>query len=172
MYIKKQKESGDSQLELHFMSIFCLLRVSAFVTQMTDILERCSFVWQSVPPFRFLCITSGWHSHRQRSYTAELWFLRVTIVAVEKQHCVLCVLLNHVSVSTMKEYLVLRKVLLWRIYDAGNNKTCRVNWPIFLFDLNEIWIFRHHIRGNPFSGSSIDTCRQTEGRNDGGKWWR
>ena len=66
------------------------------------------------------------------------------------------------------------KMLLWRTYVAGNNKTYihrHVKHPIFLYNIKQIWIFSTdfhtvpHIqfRENLFSGSRNDTCRQKDG---------
>lgn len=154
---------------------FCWLRVSTFMQQMID--RRCSCNWQSVPPLWFLCFTSGCHSHRQCSYETKLWVILVTIAAMEKQHCVLCVL------STIQEYWALAQstfmanVLRQQQYNVLMS-SCKLS--DILSDLNEIWIFstefqessRHQIHGNASSGSSADTWPQAQRRNGIWKWRR
>jgi hypothetical protein len=66
-----------------------------------------------------------------------------------------------------------KKVLLWHLNVADNNKTYlgfRVRYPIFLPDFNQIWIFSTDLHkvlsirfhGNTSSGSRADTCGQAD----------
>jgi len=66
-----------------------------------------------------------------------------------------------------------KKVLLWRLNIADNNKTflsLHVRYPIFLPDFNEIWIFSTDLHkvpsirfhGNTSSESRADACGQAD----------
>jgi hypothetical protein len=44
---------------------------------------------------------------RQCTHDVALWRVRVTIAAMEKQQCVLCVQLSYMSLSTIEKYQVL-----------------------------------------------------------------
>ena len=53
-----------------------------------------------------------------------MWRVRVVIVPLYTQHCVLCVLLSYVSLCQLyKNIECCSAVLLWLIYVASNNNT-------------------------------------------------
>ena len=73
-----------------------------------------------------------------------LRLVREIIVEMGTQHslCVYCWATRHSQ--QYKNIKCCIRMLLWRIYIAGNNVPClglHVEWPIFLSDLNKIWIF-------------------------------
>jgi hypothetical protein len=45
--------------------------------------------------------------YRKCTCNVTMWRIRVTIVSVETQQCILCVLLSYMSLPTMQQYLVL-----------------------------------------------------------------
>jgi hypothetical protein len=60
---------------------------------------------------------------RQHNYNVTLWRIRVTILAVEGQQCILCVVELHVAVNHIKIPSAAQKYFFWQIYVAGNNET-------------------------------------------------
>jgi hypothetical protein len=58
--------------------------------------------------------------------------------------CSLCIAELHGTVNNIEILSAAQKLLLWRIYIAGNNKTYlgfHVKCQIFLFDFDKIWSF-------------------------------
>jgi hypothetical protein len=71
----------------------------------------------------------------QCTYNGPLWCVCVTNVVMEIQHCILCVLLSYMSLSTKDNTKCCTKMLLWQIYVTRKNKiylVLHVNCPIFL----------------------------------------
>ena len=57
---------------------------------------------------------------KQCTYSVALWRVRVTIVVIEMEQCVLCLLLSYMSHNNVE---CCTKMLLWRIYFTSNNKS-------------------------------------------------
>ena len=61
---------------------------------------------------------------RQYSYNGALWRVRVTVVAVEGQQFILCVVDPHVCVNCVKILSVAQQCVMANAeYVAGNNRT-------------------------------------------------
>jgi len=93
----------------------------------------------------------------QLPYNVTLWHVGIAIAVVEKQHCVLFLLLSYLSLSTILTIIeCCTEILSWRIYVAGNSITvvrysCRVSRRISA----EVPSIKFH--GNSSSESSADT---------------
>jgi hypothetical protein len=77
-----------------------------------------------------------------RQGTCNMWRIRVTMVPVETQQCVMCIVeRNHCRQYTDE---CCTEMLLWGIYVASNSKThlgLHEKCPKFLPDFNQIWEF-------------------------------
>jgi hypothetical protein len=113
---------------------------------------------------------------RLYAYNINLWRVRITMVAMTTQHCVLCVFWSYMSLSAIYKYCT--KMLLLLIYIAGYNKTflgLHVQCPIFLSDFKLIWIVLtdfHESQYKKFhwnlsSSSLLDECEQSNWETEG-----
>ena len=78
-----------------------------------------------------------------------MWRVRVTIVVMETQHCVLCVVEEHVTLSYIKILSVDTKMFLWRICVASSNTAyldLLVKCPVFLSYFKQIRSFSRNFR--------------------------
>jgi hypothetical protein len=115
-----------------------------------------------------------------------MWGVRVAIVAMEKQQCVLFSMLSYMSLSAMCILQMLPRkrngeshvyccttMALRHIHTAGNNKTClsvHAKCPIILSDINQLYIFstyinksaQYQIHENPSSGCRADADGRTD----------
>jgi hypothetical protein len=106
--------------------------------------------------------------------------LECNIEACWRNHCssgnatmlAACIVELHVNIKNIR-------MLLWRIYVAGNNKTylcLEVKCPIFLFSFNQIWSFSTDSYGNFHrilsSGSHVDARGRTDGYDEADRRFR
>jgi hypothetical protein len=108
-------------------------------------MEQCQ--WKP----RLLLPQAHWiHTHKQSwhsTYSVKLWRVRLTIVAMEKQHASLCIIVDlQIALSDIKllrvvietqEWVSFAHLLSYRIFRIADNINVRlcVKYPKFLLDL-------------------------------------